>query len=55
MVACKRVYFGVGGGEQEFRRRVVERRGKVENVWGDGEGEGRSRGVGRVVMSVEWE
>ncbi|KAL8293283.1 hypothetical protein RQP46_000977 [Phenoliferia psychrophenolica] len=54
LVACKRVYFGVGGGEQEFRRRVEGRGGKVGIVWGEGEGEGRSKGVGRVVMSVEW-
>lgn len=55
LVACKRIYFGVGGGENEFRRRVAERGGKVETVWGKGEGEGRTKGVGRVVMSVTWE
>lgn len=55
LVACKRIYFGVGGGENEFRRRVAERHGEVETVWGEGEGEGRTKGVGRVVMSVKWE
>ncbi|GAA6051147.1 hypothetical protein JCM3770_002562 [Rhodotorula araucariae] len=54
LVACKRIYFGVGGGELEFRRRVEERGGKVETAWGEGEGKGRSSGVGRTVMSVKW-
>lgn len=54
LVACKRIYFGVGGGELEFRRRVEERGGKVESIWGAGEGEGKSKGVGRVVMNVDW-
>lgn len=53
LVACKRIYFGVGGGELEFRRRVEEREGKVETVWGEMEGQG-TKGVGRVVMRVEW-
>lgn len=51
-VACKRIYFGVGGGEGEFRRRVEERNGEVTTVWG-GEG-AENTGVGRVVMSVTW-
>ncbi|GAA5862263.1 hypothetical protein JCM8547_007786 [Rhodosporidiobolus lusitaniae] len=54
LVACKRIYFGVGGGELEFRRRVEERGGQVEAVWGEGEGKGKSSGVGRTVMSVKW-
>jgi protein-histidine N-methyltransferase len=54
LVACKRIYFGVGGGELEFRRRVEERGGKVSSIWGEGEGEGKSQGVGRVVMNVNW-
>ncbi|GAA5888030.1 hypothetical protein JCM6882_000256 [Rhodosporidiobolus microsporus] len=54
LVACKRIYFGVGGGELEFRRRVEERGGEVEAVWGQGEGKGKSSGVGRTVMSVKW-
>ncbi|GAA6023690.1 hypothetical protein JCM10207_008750 [Rhodosporidiobolus poonsookiae] len=54
LVACKRIYFGVGGGELEFRRRVEERGGEVEAVWGEGEGKGKNSGVGRTVMSVKW-
>ncbi|GAA6026991.1 hypothetical protein JCM8097_006021 [Rhodosporidiobolus ruineniae] len=54
LVACKRIYFGVGGGELEFRRRVEARGGEVEAVWGEGEGKGKSSGVGRTVMSVRW-
>ncbi|GAA5871680.1 hypothetical protein JCM3774_003016 [Rhodotorula dairenensis] len=54
LVACKRIYFGVGGGELEFRRRVEERGAKVEAVWGQGEGKGKSSGVGRTVLRVEW-
>ncbi|BGP30152.1 hypothetical protein JCM10296v2_001904 [Rhodotorula toruloides] len=54
LVACKRIYFGVGGGELEFRRRVEERGGQVETVWGEGEGKGKTSGVGRTVMSVKW-
>ncbi|BGP38025.1 hypothetical protein JCM10449v2_001952 [Rhodotorula kratochvilovae] len=54
LVACKRIYFGVGGGELEFRRRVEERGGEVETVWGEGEGKGKSSGVGRTVMNVKW-
>lgn len=48
LVACKRIYFGVGGGELEFRRRVEARGGEVETVWG------QDSGVGRTVMSVKW-
>ncbi|GAA5900240.1 protein-histidine N-methyltransferase [Sporobolomyces salmoneus] len=54
LVACKRIYFGVGGGELEFRRRVEKRGGKVESVWGEGTGKGKSEGVGRTVLKVEW-
>ncbi|GAA5978871.1 hypothetical protein JCM11641_003597 [Rhodosporidiobolus odoratus] len=54
LVACKRIYFGVGGGELEFRRRVEERGGQVEAVWGEEEGNGKSNGVGRTIMSVKW-
>ncbi|GAA5947317.1 hypothetical protein JCM3765_001623 [Sporobolomyces pararoseus] len=54
LVACKRIYFGVGGGELEFRRRVEERGGQVESVWGEGTGKGKSEGVGRTVLKVEW-
>lgn len=54
LVACKRIYFGVGGGELEFRRRVEERGGQVESVWGEGTGKGKSEGVGRTVLQVRW-
>ncbi|POY74375.1 hypothetical protein BMF94_2569 [Rhodotorula taiwanensis] len=54
LVACKRIYFGVGGGELEFRRRVEERGAQVESVWGEGEGKGKNSGVGRTVLSVRW-
>lgn len=54
LVACKRIYFGVGGGELEFRRRVEERGGQVETVWGEGEGKGKTSGVGRTVLSLRW-
>ena len=54
LVACKRIYFGVGGGELEFRRRVEERGAKVESVWGQGEGKGKNSGVGRTVLRVDW-
>ncbi|KAK4058753.1 hypothetical protein OIO90_000198 [Microbotryomycetes sp. JL221] len=52
LVACKRIYFGVGGGELEFRRRAEERGCKVETVWPKQEGAGL--GVSRVVMEVSW-
>lgn len=54
LVACKRIYFGVGGGELEFRRRVEARGARVESVWGEGEGKGKSSGVGRTVLNVAW-
>lgn len=54
LVACKRIYFGVGGGELEFRRRCEERGAGVATAWGEGEGQGR-KGVGRVVMKVQWQ
>ncbi|KAI5477200.1 calcium-transporting ATPase [Pseudohyphozyma bogoriensis] len=54
LVACKRIYFGVGGGEHEFRRRAEEMGAGIETAWGEGVGEGRDTGVGRVVMSVKW-
>ncbi|GAA6061575.1 hypothetical protein JCM10212_004325 [Sporobolomyces blumeae] len=54
LVACKRIYFGVGGGELEFRRRVEETGATVESVWGEGTGKGKSEGVGRTVLEVRW-
>lgn len=54
LVACKKIYFGVGGGELEFRRRVEQVQGTVETVWGQHCMKGRITGVGRVIMQVEW-
>lgn len=54
-IACKRIYFGVGGGEVEFKRRIGELGGWVGDVWGEGTGVGRNEGVGRVVMRVYWD
>ncbi|KAM0753535.1 hypothetical protein T439DRAFT_285325, partial [Meredithblackwellia eburnea MCA 4105] len=54
LVACKRIYFGVGGGEVEFRTRAEKAGAEIETVWGDGVGQGRDHGVGRVVMKVTW-
>lgn len=48
LVACKRVYFGVGGGEVAFKH-AMERRGvEVDNIWHSGSG------VERTVMKVRW-
>ena len=52
LVAAKLVYFGVGGGVNEFVRAVEkgsEHRGKVETVWET------SSGVRRNVMRVIWD
>lgn len=50
LVACKRVYFGVGGGEVAFKEAVGAKDAEAEvvNVWSSGQG------VERTVMSVEW-
>ncbi|KAI9462846.1 hypothetical protein BJY52DRAFT_1255579 [Lactarius psammicola] len=48
LVAAKVLYFGVGGGVQEFVRAVEEERGTVHTVW-----EHRD-GVGRRIMRIEW-
>ena len=52
MVAAKRVYFGVGGGVDEFLAIVDEMGGEAEVAW-----ESEGQGVGRVVMEVAvgWE
>ncbi|KAG6899944.1 hypothetical protein C0993_005067 [Termitomyces sp. T159_Od127] len=49
LVAAKILYFGVGGGVEDFVARVKEQGGSVENVWEV------TSGVGRRVMSVQWE
>ncbi|KAI9444081.1 hypothetical protein H4582DRAFT_1919155 [Lactarius indigo] len=48
LVAAKVLYFGVGGGVQEFVRAVEDERGTVHTVWEHREG------VGRRIMRVEW-
>ncbi|KAK9900103.1 hypothetical protein P389DRAFT_207667 [Cystobasidium minutum MCA 4210] len=48
LIACKRVYFGVGGGEVAFRSAVGDAEGKVETVWSGG------KGVERTVMQASW-
>ena len=47
LVACKRVYFGVGGGEYAFKREVGDR-AEISNLWNS------SKGVERTVMRVKW-
>ena len=48
LVAAKVLYFGVGGGVQEFVRAVEDQGGSVQIVWEHREG------VGRRIMRVEW-
>ena len=48
LVAAKVMYFGVGGGVNEFLR-AVEGKGQVETVWE------QKGGVGRVIMRVRWD
>jgi protein-histidine N-methyltransferase len=48
LVACKRIYFGVGGGEIAFKHEIGDD-GEVENVWASSTG-----GVERTVMRVRW-
>lgn len=48
LVACKRVYFGVGGGEVAFKSVVDDFGGAVENIWTGGSG------VERTVMKTTW-
>lgn len=48
LVACKRVYFGVGGGEVAFKAAVSDTDGTIENIWSGGQG------VERTVMRASW-
>lgn len=48
LIACKRVYFGVGGGEVAFKSAVDDLDGTVENIWTGGSG------VERTVMHARW-
>ena len=47
-VAAKKVYFGVGGGVDEFVKVLAEHDGKANVVW-----ESRGTGVGRVILEVK--
>ena len=46
-IAAKRIYFGVGGGVDEFLRILEELGGEAKTVW-----ETEATGVGRVIMQV---
>lgn len=48
LVACKRVYFGVGGGEHAFKECIAEKGASVREVWRSG------KGVDRTVLKVTW-
>ena len=48
LVAAKVLYFGVGGGVQEFVKDVESQGGKVEDVWDQRDG------VARKIMSIQW-
>ena len=48
LVAAKKLYFGVGGGVDEFLEVLKELGGKGETVW-----ESKDKGVGKVIMEVE--
>lgn len=48
LVAAKLVYFGVGGGVNEFVEAVEKASGRVQTIWE------RSRGVRRSIMRVVW-
>lgn len=48
LVAAKKIYFGVGGGVDEFLEVLTELGGKGETVW-----ESKDRGVGKVILEVE--
>lgn len=52
LVAAKRVYFGVGGGVDEFLAVLGELGGEARCVWSSGEEEGRGQGVGRCILEV---
>lgn len=47
LIAAKKVYFGVGGGVDEFVRVLAEHDGKAKVVW-----ESKGTGVGRVILEV---
>ena len=48
-IAAKKVYFGVGGGVDDFVATLTEMGGEVKVVW-----ETEGDGVGRVILEVMW-
>ena len=48
LVAAKKLYFGVGGGVDEFLKVLNELGGKGETVW-----ESKDKGVGKVIVEVK--
>ena len=52
LVAAKRVYFGVGGGVDEFLAVLAEIGGYGRCVWDSSHGEGGGNGVGRCILEV---
>lgn len=49
LVAAKVLYFGVGGGIDEFSNRVKSEGGQVTEVWS------HNTGVGRKILQISWE
>ncbi|MCJ1378417.1 hypothetical protein MMC17_001515 [Xylographa soralifera] len=52
LVAAKRVYFGVGGGVDEFLAVLTEMGGYARCVWDSSEAEGGGHGVNRCILEV---
>lgn len=52
LIAAKRVYFGVGGGIEEFMRVLEELGGWGKCVWDSSELQGESKGVERCILEV---
>ena len=48
-IAAKKVYFGVGGGVDDFVESLTDMGGEVKVVW-----ETKGEGVGRVILEVMW-
>jgi protein-histidine N-methyltransferase len=49
LVAAKRIYFGVGGGVDEFLRILNIHGGKADNAWSSG-----SAGLERMILRIAW-
>ena len=52
LIAAKRVYFGVGGGVDEFMAVVEEMGGHGNCVWDSSQEENEGYGVGRCILEV---